>query len=284
MGQTVINGMFLGGIYALVAVGLTLIYGVMGIINFAQPDFLMLGMYLGYWAFTLFGVDPYVSIIPVAIVVSLVGGLIHSGLVHRILDSPPMNQTLLTFGISSLIMGLAQFSWGAQPRSVRVPYSANCLRAFGLILNLPRLIALITCVLLTVFLYLFLGYTKLGKAVRACSQSRDAAQLMGINVRRIYILTFAIGVALTGIAGVLLTPSYSMTPTVGWIFAMNIFVIVVLGTLGNFIGAFFGGLIIGVAEAFGGFFLGGALKPVVSMVIFILVLLLRPEGLFGRKS
>jgi branched-chain amino acid transport system permease protein len=154
----------------------------------------------------------------------------------------------------------------------------------GLVINIPRLIAFLASVVLAVLLYLFLMRTRTGKAIRACSQSRQAAQLMGINVKRIYMLTFGIGAALTGVAGTLITPNFPMTPNIGQIFSLTAFIIVVLGTMGNFIGAFVGGLIIGVAEAFGGLYLGSDVRQVVSMGIFILVLLFRPQGLFGRQS
>jgi branched-chain amino acid transport system permease protein len=154
----------------------------------------------------------------------------------------------------------------------------------GLIFNVPRLIAFVSSIVIAFSLYLFLMKTRTGKAIRACSQSRAAAQLMGINVKRIYNLTFGIGVAVTGVAGVLLTPSFPITPTSGQIFSVTAFVIVVLGTMGNFIGALVGGLIIGVAEAFGGFIFGSDVKQVVSMVIFILILLLKPQGLFGKAK
>jgi branched-chain amino acid transport system permease protein len=285
LAQTFINGLFLGGTYALFAGGLTLIYGVMYLINFAHGEFLMIGMYVSYWAFALAGIDPYLSVFLAAMAMFILGVIIQRVIFKPVLNAPLLNQILLTLGLSTLLMGLAQFFWGAEPRSLRVSYAADSLFTLGgLIFNLPRSIAMFVALTLCVLLYLFLTYTKNGKAIRACSQSREAAQLMGINVTRINMLTFGIGAAMVGIAGALITPSVPINPTVGQIFGISAFVIVVMGTMGNVMGAFVGALIIGVAEAYGGLLLGGQLKQVVSMAIFILILLFLPQGLFGRRG
>ena len=281
--QTIINGLFTGGIYALVAIGLTLIYGVMLILNFAHGEFLMLGMYVAYWAFTLAGIDPYLAVPIAGLLIFGLGALIQSGLVQRVLDAHPLNQIILLLGVSTLLIGLVQFFWTAEPRSIHVSYETAVISAFGLRFSVPRMIAFFSAMAIAVVLFYFLQYTKTGKAIRAVSQSRDAALLMGVNVKFIYLLTFGIGAAVTAIGGALLTPNYKMIPTVGQAFGVTAFVVVVLGTMGNFIGAFLGGLIIGVVEAFAGFLLGGDVKIIASMLVFILILLLKPAGLFGRK-
>jgi branched-chain amino acid transport system permease protein len=281
--QTVVNGLFIGGIYALVAVGLTLIYGVMVILNFAHGEFLMLGMYVAFALFTLAGLDPYVSVPIAAILIFLVGAAIQRGLIQRVLSAHPLNQIVLLLGVSTLIIGLAQFFFTAEARAIHVPYETEVITILGLRLSIPRMIAFFASMIISLALFLFLRVTKTGKAIRAVSQSRDAALLMGIDVKFIYLLAFGIGAAVTAVAGVLLTPNYKMIPTIGQSFAVTAFVVVVLGTMGNFIGAFLGGLIIGLVEVFAGFFLGGDLKILASMLVFILVLLFRPAGLFGRK-
>jgi branched-chain amino acid transport system permease protein len=281
--QTIINGLFTGGIYALVSIGLTLIYGVLVIVNFAHGEFLMLGIYVAFWAFTLFGMDPYVAI-PIAVVlIGGLGALIQRGLVQRVLDAHPLNQIVLLVGLSTLLIGLVQFFFSAEPRSIHVPYETEVITMWGLRMSIPRLIAFFASMLISVSLYAFLQYTRTGKAIRAVSQSREAAKLMGINVKYIYMLTFGIGTAVTAIAGVLLAPNHRMIPTMGQGYSVIAFVVVVLGTMGNFVGAFLGGLIIGVVETFAGFFLGGDVKIIASMLIFIVILLFRPSGLFGRK-
>jgi branched-chain amino acid transport system permease protein len=281
--QTLVNGLFIGGIYALVAVGLTLIYGVMVILNFAHGEFLMLGMYVAFALFTLAGLDPYVSVPIAAILIFLVGASIQRGLIQRVLSAHPLNQIVLLLGVSTLIIGLAQFFFTAEARAIHVPYETEVITILGLRLSIPRMIAFFASMIISLALFLFLRVTKTGKAIRAVSQSRDAALLMGIDVKFIYLLAFGIGAAVTAVAGVLLTPNYKMIPTIGQSFAVTAFVVVVLGTMGNFIGAFLGGLIIGLVEVFAGFFLGGDLKILASMLVFILVLLFRPAGLFGRK-
>ncbi len=281
--QTIVNGLFTGGIYALVAIGLTLIYGVMLILNFAHGEFLMLGMYVAYWAFTLVGVDPYLAVPIAAILVFALGALIQSALVQRVLTAHPLNQIILLLGVSTLIMGLVQFFWSAEAKSIHVSYETSVIPFLGLRFSIPRMVAFFSALVIALVLYLFLQFTRTGKAIRAVSQSRDAATLMGINVKFIYLLTFGIGAAVTAIGGVLLTPNYKMIPTIGQQFGVIAFVVVVLGTMGNFIGAFFGGLIIGVVEAFAGYLLGGDVKIIASMLVFILILLFKPAGLFGRR-
>jgi branched-chain amino acid transport system permease protein len=281
--QTIVNGLFTGGIYALVAIGLTLIYGVMLILNFAHGEFLMLGMYISFWSFTLLGLDPYLAVPVAALLIFALGATIQRGLVQRVLSAHPLNQIILLLGVSTLTIGLVQFFWTAEPKAIHVPYETEVLTFAGLRFSIPRMIAFFAAMAIALLLFLFLQYTKTGKAIRAVSQSRDAALLMGINVKYIYLLTFGIGAAVTAVGGVLLTPNYKMIPTIGQTFSVTAFVVVVLGTMGNFIGAFLGGLIIGIVEAFAGFLLGGDVKIIASMLVFILILLFRPSGLFGRK-
>lgn len=282
--QTIVNGLFTGGIYALVSIGLTLIYGVMVIVNFAHGEFLMLGIYVAFFAFTLFGLDPYIAVFIALILVGGLGALIQRGLIQRVLSAHPLNQIVLLVGISTLLVGLVQFFVTAEPRSIHVSYETAVIAALGLRFSIPRTVAFFSSMFISLVLYVFLRRTKTGKAIRAVSQSRDAAALMGIDVKRIYMLTFGIGTAVTGVAGALLAPNYIMIPTIGQAYSVIAFVVVVLGTMGNFVGAFIGGLIIGVVEGFAGFFLGGDVKIIASMLIFILILLFKPAGLFGKKA
>jgi branched-chain amino acid transport system permease protein len=284
LAQTLVNGLFAGGVLALVSIGLTMIYGVMIIINFAHGEFVMLGMYLSYWAFVLGGVDPYLSVFMTAIIMFAFGALVQRLLVQRVMAAHILNQIVLLLGLSILLVGLAQFFWMPVPRTLQLPYATAGVEVAGLILNIPRGVAFLASLVIASALYVFLQRTRVGKSIRACAESREAAQLVGINVKRVYMLTFGIGAAVTGVAGALLAPSYPITPTVGATWSVIAFVVVVLGTMGNFMGAFLGGLLIGVAEAFGGLLLGGDVKEVVSMLIFILVLLLKPQGLFGKAD
>ena len=281
--QTLVNGLFIGGVYGLVSIGLTLIYGVMLILNFAHGEFMMLGMYVAFWAFTLFGLDPYVSVLIAAALIFVLGAAIQRGLIQRVLTAHPLNQIVLLLGVSTLLIGLVQFFWTADPRALHVPYETEVWIVGPLRLSIPRMVAFFASLVTSVALYVFLQYSKTGKAIRAVSQNRDAALLMGIDVKWIYMLAFGLGTAVTAAAGVFLTPTFRILPTVGQSFSVTAFVVVVLGTMGNFIGAFVGGLIIGVVEVFAGYYLGGDVKIIASMTVFILVLLFRPAGLFGRK-
>ncbi|MHC1781878.1 MAG: branched-chain amino acid ABC transporter permease [Anaerolineaceae bacterium] len=282
--QTIVNGLFTGGIYATVAIGLTLIYGVMLILNFAHGEFLMLGMYIAFWLFTSFNLDPYLAAPIAALIIFALGAGLQRGVIQRVLSAHPLNQIILMLGISTLIMGLVQFFLTAEPRTIHVAYETSVITILGMRLTIPRLIGFLVCMAMSIGLFLFLQFTKTGKAIRAVSQSRTAAWLMGVDVNFIYMLSFGIGTAVTAVGGVLLSTNYKMIPTIGQTFGVIAFVVVVLGTMGNFIGAFLGGLIIGVVEAFAGYFLGGDVKIIASMLVFILILLFKPSGLFGRKS
>ncbi|HEX9012836.1 MAG TPA: branched-chain amino acid ABC transporter permease [Anaerolineaceae bacterium] len=282
--QTIVNGLFTGGIYALVAVGLTLIYGVMLILNFAHGEFLMLGMYLAFFAFTSLHMDPYLAAPFAALIIFGFGALIQRGLIQHVLDSHPLSQIVLLLGVSTLIMGLVQFFLSANPRNIHVSYETAVVAFAGLRFSIPKMVAFFSAMFIALGLYFFLQLTRTGKAIRAVSQSRPAAALMGINVNYIYMLTFGIGTAVTAVGGIMLTPTYTLVPTAGQAFGVIAFVVVVLGTMGNFIGAFLGGLIIGVVEAFAGFYLGGDVKIIASMLVFILILLFKPAGLFGKKA
>ncbi|WP_258358582.1 branched-chain amino acid ABC transporter permease [Moorella sulfitireducens] len=282
--QSFINGILMGGIYALVAVGLTLIYGVMNIMNFAHGEFLMLGMYISYWAFTLLGIDPYLSVVIAFLILFLIGTLIEKTMIEPVLKGQPLNQLLLTIGISLFLSNMAVFLWSSDNRSLQTTYSNTSFNLGNIVLHEPRLVAFLFAVVISIVLYIFLQKTKIGKGIRAASQHKEGALLVGIDVKKSYMIAFGIGVACAGIAGVLLSPFFYINPTVGAAFSFTAYVIVVLGTMGNFVGALIGGLIIGIAEAIGGIVFMPSLKQVISFGIFILVLLFKPTGLFGGQQ
>lgn len=280
--QLIINGLLLGGIYALISIGLTLIFGVLEIINFAHGEFLMLGMYAAYWLFTLYGVDPYLSLMIILPLFFLIGLFVQRVTIQPIIDAPPLNQIFMTVGLSMVLQNAALFFWKADYRTVRTAYSALTLKTSGLIVSFPRLVAFVLAMMTIAALLLFLKKTYTGKAIRALTQERRGAMLMGINVYRTYQIAFGIGIACVGVAGAMLIPVYYAFPTVGSLFVLIAFVVVILGGYNSLIGALIGGLIIGLVEAFSGFFLSPHLKEAVYFVIFILILLFRPTGLFGR--
>ena len=282
--QLVINGLLLGGIYALISIGLTLIWGVMQIVSFAHGEYLMLGMYATFWLFYLFGMDPYVSLLFVAPLLFLLGLVTHRMVIRPILDAPHVAQIFATVGVSIILQNVAQVLWKADYRSVPINYGISNVKVAGLIISFPRLVAFTITVAMVIALFLFLKKTYLGKALRATADNKRAAHLMGIDVSRLYYLALGIGNACVGIAGGILVPMYSVFPTVGQYFVLTAFVVVVLGGMGSMTGALVGGLTIGVVEAFSGYYLAPALKEVVYFLVFILILVFKPSGLMGKAG
>ena len=281
--QAVVNGILLGGVYALVALGLTLIFGVMRIVNFAHGALMMVGMYTAYWIFTLWGINPYLSLPLTMVVLFLLGAAIQRFLIDPILDAPQHNQLLLTLGVMLFLENLALFLWSPDFRTLRLPWLEGAVRAGFLLVNKPRILAFAFALLSTLALYLFLKHTETGKTIRATAQDQVGAALVGIDVRKVNALTFGIGSACVGMAGALVTPYFYTAPQVGHVFLLIAFVVVVLGGLGSFTGALVGGLIVGVGESIGALLLPGSFKELVIYAIFVLVLLYRPTGLFGER-
>ena len=281
--QAIISGLLMGGIYALVAVSLNLIFGVMKIINFAHGAFMMLGMYVTYWVSVFLDIHPYLSLLLSMSVLFVVGFLIQYGLINRIIEAPEHNQLLLTLGVALFLENLALFLWTPNYRMIKVTTFAGAVHVGKVMFSTPRMIAFGAALTMTLLLYLFLTKTDSGKAIRAISQDREGAHVIGINLKMIYSLAFGIGSACVAAAGTMITPFFYITPTVGLVFVVSAFVIVVLGGLGSFWGAFFGALIVGVAESLGEVLLSGSLKQVPIYSIFILTLLFRPKGLFGKR-
>lgn len=282
--QSVISGLLMGGIYALVAIGLTLIYGVMDIVNFAHGSFLMWGMYLAYWAFTLWGVDPYLAMIGAGVIFFLLGMGTQKILIKPVINSPHHIQILLTIGLFMAMDNLALLFFSPDYRTIRVSYAEASFEIGRSLVSVPRLIAFFGALLLTGALYYLLRQTDVGKAIRAASEEKIGARLVGINVKRINMVAFGLGTACVGLAGCMLTPFFYVAPDVGFAFALKAFVVVVMGGMGNFLGALACGLIIGVVESVGSVVMTPSSKDILTYAIFILVLLFRPQGIFGLKK
>jgi branched-chain amino acid transport system permease protein len=280
--QVAISGVLLGAVYALLAIGLNLIFGVMRIINIAHGDLLMLGAYATFWLFTLWGVNPLLALVAVSPGMFLLGVALQRVLVDRVVGQPLLSSLLLTFGLSSLLTGLALNLWTANYRSV--PAFSGSLVVGGVAVSIPRLIAFSVALAITAAVYLFLTRAKLGKAVRATAQNAEVALVCGIDVARIRLLVFGLGTALAAAAGALLAVIYTIYPEMGRAFLMKAFAIIVLGGLGSFQGAFLGALALGVAEAFAGYIWNTQIAEAVAYVVFIGVLLVRPGGLFGTSE
>jgi branched-chain amino acid transport system permease protein len=282
LGQAVVSGLLIGGVYALVALGLTLIFGVMRIINFAHGTIMMLAMYATFFLYTVAGVDPYLSVLLVGPAFFLVGVAIERGVIEPNLGAPESNQLLLTLGIALFLENGALALFSPDYRSIRVPWAARSFLLGDAVVNLPRLIAFGCSVALAVGLWLFLKHTDTGKAIRAAAEEREGALLVGIHIRRLYAVAFGIGSAVVAVAGCLVTPFLYVAPDVGDVFNILAFVIVVLGGMGSFVGALLGGLLVGVVESLGAAVLPGSLKQLPIFVLFVLVLLFRPTGLFAK--
>jgi branched-chain amino acid transport system permease protein len=281
--QSILSGILIGGVYALIGIGLTLIFGVMRVINFAQGELVMVGMYTTFWLFVLLGVDPFLSVVLTMPALFLLGALLQRSLINRVLDALPQNQILLTIGIGLVLSNTAMLVFTSDYRILSTSYSSSSVRLFGLPLSTPLLYCFLITAVITAVLYWFLVKTDIGHAIRATAQDREAAQLMGVNVRTMGVLAFGLGAALAGAAGALVSPTYYIYPQVGGAFTLKAFVVVVLGGMGSIIGATLGGVLIGVAESVSGTYIGSGWKDVCVYVIFLLVLLLKPSGLLGKS-
>ena len=279
--QAVVSGLLLGGVYGVVASGLTLIFGVLRIINFAHGAVMMLGMYASYWLWVWLGVDPYLSVLLTAPAFFVLGMGIQRVVIEPNRAAAEHNQLLLTLGLALFLENLALVLWQGDFRTLRVPYANASFVIGDALVEVSRLVAAGGAVLIALALFVFLRRTDVGKAIRALSEEREGAMLVGIDVARIRAIAFGIGSACVAVAGALITPFFYIAPDVGESFNIMAFVVVVLGGMGNFIGALVGGLIVGLAESLGAALLPGSLKQLVVFVIFVLVLLFRPEGLFG---
>jgi branched-chain amino acid transport system permease protein len=281
--QAVVTGLLIGGVYGLVAMGLTLIFGVLDIVNFAHGAFLAVALYITVVMVGQLGVNPLVALVVSVPLMFVLGAAVQRGILAGAMGKPLENQLLITLGLALLIDNLLLLFFGPNPRSVSLPGDRG-IQIFGAVANVSRLLAFGVALLLAGLLYLLLQRTRLGTAIRAVAANDAGAQMVGIDTRRIYMATFAIGTACAGAAGVLVAPLVTIEPTTGELFNIVAFVVVVLGGMGNVVGALIGGLIIGLTEQLGALYLPGQ-SPLLSVfVVFVLVLFLRPQGLFGRSG
>ena len=276
-----VAGILLGAVYGLVALGLNLIFGVVRIVNFAQGELVMLAMYGTYWLYVRFGIDSYVAILIVAPALFALGVVLQR-LVLAPLQDEPMMQVFATFGLVLLFQNLVLGATQGEALSIDWPFARTVIAFAGVNVNVARLVVLVALTAITVALHLFLRDTMPGRAVRAVIQDKRAARAMGIDVERVFLLTVGTGAALAGVAGALLAPIFTLSPEIGSNFILAAFAVVVLGGLGSLWGAYMGGLMVGVVEAFAGFYIDPALRQAIWFVIFIAVLIFRPAGLLGQ--
>ena len=282
--QSGLDGLLMGGVYALAALGISLIFGVMKITNFAHGALLTLGMYITFQIYSLTGALPYIAMVPAVLIMFAIGYLIQRGLLAHIMSAPSHNQLVLTLGLQLIVQNLILMIWGSDYKRVSVASFDTAWRIGHLAVNKPRLIAFIFAFAITLLLYFIMERTDLGKSIRATSMEQDGAELMGIRKNRINAIAFGIGIACAGAAGALLTPIQYISPSLGGNYLLKCFVIAVFGGLGNIWGAVMSGVIIGVVESAAALLLGGSWSEVVIYSIFVLTLLFRPSGLFGKKA
>lgn len=288
LAQNLVYGILMGALYGLAAVGLSLVFGVTKFLNVAHGEFLMLGGYVSFWLFTIWKIDPFVSL-PAAIVSLFVIGAVFYRLLFsrmvKLTEGVKIQNTLLVgFGLSLILQNVALRLWTADTRSITASYSGAVFTFADVRFPLVRVASMVIAFVLIVGLQLFLRRTYTGKALRATVENWEAATLMGIDIQQVYLLSFVMGAALAGIAGALVSVGYSIDPGMGMSWTLKSLVVMVLGGLGSITGTFVGGLILGLTESATGYFLTLTYKEVVGLVLFLLVLIFRPQGLFGTKE
>jgi branched-chain amino acid transport system permease protein len=279
--QQIVNGLLIGFMYSLIAIGLTLIWGVMNIVNFAHGDFLMLGMFTSFWLYTLYGLDPLFSIPICTVLLFVLGMLIYRFIVSKVMKGPMLAQLVVTFGVAIFLSNLAVFLWTPDFRFIEKPLLHGTWELGEIKLSIPKFIASIGSVLTSIFVFWFLKKTKIGKAILATEMDREAALLMGINTERINSISFAMGSALVGIAGAFLSTYYYIYPQVGGLFGTIAFAIVALGGFGSIEGAFIAGILVGLVQTLGGYFFDPAYKYAIVFLIYLITVWIRPQGLLG---
>ncbi len=281
--QAALTGLMTGGVYALIAAGLTLIFGVMKIINFAHGEFLMIAMFITFFLTTGLGLLPYFAILVAVPMLFLIGVGIFVITLKPAMKASDLTKVLVTVGVSLFLQNICLYFFTGNFRTLDVSYSQHKVTLGGLVISFPHLAAFGSSIIVLSSLHWILRYTDFGRSLRAASENASAAFLVGVNVDRIQIISFGIGSACLGIAGPLLAPIYYTTPTIGSHFVMAAFIVVVLGGMGSLNGALIGGFLVGMVESLGGLFMPGSMGPLASVLLMIVTLLLRPRGLLGGK-
>ena len=281
--QTLASGVLIGLIYALVAIGLTMIFGVMDIVNFAHGEFMMLGMYSSFWMFALLTLDPMLTLPLTVLMLFAFGVVLYKLVIRRITDAPMVSQIFTTFGLMILLRGVAQFFWKPDFRSIENSWVSGTVKLGAFQLGRPQLVAGAGAIVVTLAVWFFLHRTKWGAALEATAADKEAAQLMGIDSHKMFALAWGIGAACAGAAGGLLSTFFPIFPEVGANFILIAFVVVNLGGFGSVAGAFWAGILVGVIEVMGGLLLGPQYKMAVVLVVFLAVLMFRPQGLRGKQ-
>lgn len=279
--QAIINGLSIGFVYALISLGLTLIWGTMEIINFAHGDFLMLGMYGSFWFFTLLGIDPLVSLPVIFLAFFVFGILVYKGVIKTILNRQMLSQVLATYGLGMVFQALALFFWSPNYKLIRGNFLRGTFRLGSISIGIPQFVTSIICMVIIFALFYFLDKTKIGRAIKATTLNRDAAALVGINIEFIFTLVLGLGIALVGMAGSLLSNFYYIYPQVGALFGTLAYVVVAIGGFGSVQGALMGGLLLGLITSLTGILIDPAFKYAAAFLVYLIVVVVKPTGLKG---
>jgi len=281
--NVVVSGLMTGLVYGLMALGLSVIYGVVRIVNFAHGELMALAMYAAVVAFAAFGVDPLWMLAPVALAFFGLGYVLQRGLVNRFIDRPEHSQFMLLLAVALVLVNALLLAFGPDARNVQVDYALDSYEIGPLLIDKVRVICAVVALAACALLFAIFRYTGFGKAIRACADNLLGAQVVGLDVARLYGLTFGLGTACVGVAGCLLTLLVDVTPGSGPAYTLLAFIIVIIGGLGSMVGALAGGVLIGVSESVAGLLITPSMKSMVSFALLILVLALRPQGLFARR-
>jgi branched-chain amino acid transport system permease protein len=280
--QALVNGILLGGMYAVCAAGFSLAFGVMGIINLSHGDFVMLGAFLTYWLFILYGIDPFLTLPATLVVLFLLGYVLQKFTLSRLIGTPPIMSYLLTFGLHLVLSGLALRTWTADYRTLNPSYAGLNVNLYGIVVPYSRLAAFILALIVFGGLHLLLNRTEIGRAIRATAQDGEMARLTGVRIFRIYSFTFALAAAITGVAGSLIAQTLVIFPQMGLPFTITAFCVVVLGGLGYVPGALWGGFILGTVESLTTTYLTAGLSLASTFFILLIFLIVKPGGIFGK--
>lgn len=286
--QNIVYGVLIGALYGLAAIGLSLVFGVTKFLNVSHGELLMFGGYASFWIFRLLNIDPFLSIPLNILFLVLIGYVLYKLIFVRLVKYPVeskiKNSLLIGFGLSVVLQNIALLLWTADDRSITTSYIGEAIKVMGIRIPIVRLAGLVIAVVALVALQLFLKRTYIGKAIRATVEDWEAASLMGINIHKVYLLTFIMGCALAGVAGMLVSVGISVDPSMGLDWTLKGLVVLVLGGLGSMTGTLIGGIVLGVTESATAFFIGGNYRQIAGLVLFILILIFRPQGLFGTKD
>ncbi len=282
--QTLVNGILIGGVYAAYSAGFSLIFGVMDVINLAHGELLMLGAFTAYWLFTLSHIDPYFSIPIAGCLLFIIGYLVQRFLINRVIEKPPIMSYILTFGLHLVITNTAVKFWTHDFRSITTSYSGANFEILGITIPLTRFTTFLLAFLIIGFLFYLLEKTDLGRAIKATSQNKKVARLLGVDVKKIYALTFAIGAAITGIAGASISPFVVLFPEMGLNYTIIAFCVVVLGGMGYIPGALIGGMILGIIQALAVTYLNAGISVAITFILLYIMLIFKPAGILGKGN